>query len=127
VQRGDRLVLPLPPGRLVDLVHPRRRGDARRRRDPRRPDVRRERPRPRALVLEAPRHARSGPRPAPAQGRAQASQPALPRRAGTHVSRRCPGAVTRRIPWELAALPLLGVSRLLPDTGWGLWVRLAAA
>ena len=33
----------------------------------------------------------------------------------------------RRIPWELAALPLLGISRLLPDTGWGLWLRLAAA
>jgi hypothetical protein len=33
----------------------------------------------------------------------------------------------RRIPWELAALPALGISRLLPDTGWGLWVRLAAA
>ena len=33
----------------------------------------------------------------------------------------------RRIPWELAALPLLGISRLLPETGWGLWVRLAAA
>ncbi len=33
----------------------------------------------------------------------------------------------RRVPWELAALPALGVARLLPDTGWGLWVRLAAA
>jgi hypothetical protein len=33
----------------------------------------------------------------------------------------------RRLPWELVALPLLGVSRLLPDTGWGLWVRLGAA
>jgi hypothetical protein len=35
--------------------------------------------------------------------------------------------VIRRVPWELVALPALGVSRLLPDTGWGLWVRLAAA
>jgi hypothetical protein len=33
----------------------------------------------------------------------------------------------RRIPWELLALPALGISRALPDTGWGLWVRLAAA
>jgi hypothetical protein len=33
----------------------------------------------------------------------------------------------RRIPWELAALPALGVARLLPDTGAGLWFRLAAA
>ncbi|MGE5272797.1 MAG: hypothetical protein ACM3QU_03370 [Verrucomicrobiota bacterium] len=33
----------------------------------------------------------------------------------------------RRVPWELAALPALGISRLCPDTGWGLWVRLAAA
>ena len=33
----------------------------------------------------------------------------------------------RRVPWELLALPALGISRLLPDTGWGLWVRLAAA
>ena len=33
----------------------------------------------------------------------------------------------RRVPWELAALPALGVARLLPDTGWGLWARLAAA
>jgi hypothetical protein len=31
------------------------------------------------------------------------------------------------IPWELVALPVLGVSRLLPDSGWGLYVRLAAA
>ncbi len=33
----------------------------------------------------------------------------------------------RRVPWELVALPALGVARLLPDSGWGLWVRLAAA
>jgi hypothetical protein len=31
------------------------------------------------------------------------------------------------VPWELAALPALGVARLAPDTGWGLWTRLAAA
>jgi hypothetical protein len=35
--------------------------------------------------------------------------------------------VIRRVPWELVALPALGISRLLPETGWGLWVRLAAA
>ncbi len=29
--------------------------------------------------------------------------------------------------WELAALPALGVARLLPDTGAGLWFRLAAS
>jgi hypothetical protein len=33
----------------------------------------------------------------------------------------------RRVPWELVALPALGIARLLPETGWGLWVRLAAA
>jgi hypothetical protein len=33
----------------------------------------------------------------------------------------------KRVPWELAALPALGVARLVPDTGWGLWVRLFAA
>ena len=37
--RGDRLVLPLPRGRLDDLVRARRAGDPRRRGDPRRPDV----------------------------------------------------------------------------------------
>jgi len=35
--------------------------------------------------------------------------------------------VIRRVPWELVALPALGVSRLFPDSGWGLYVRLAAA
>jgi hypothetical protein len=29
--------------------------------------------------------------------------------------------------FALLALPALGISRLLPETGWGLWVRLAAA
>jgi hypothetical protein len=33
----------------------------------------------------------------------------------------------KRVPWVLAALPALGVARLCPDAGWGLWVRLAAA
>ncbi|HKP18154.1 MAG TPA: DUF6541 family protein, partial [Gaiellaceae bacterium] len=33
----------------------------------------------------------------------------------------------RRIPWELLALPALGIARLLPETGAGLWLRLAAA
>jgi hypothetical protein len=33
----------------------------------------------------------------------------------------------RRVPWELAALPALGIARLLPETGWGLWARLVAA
>jgi hypothetical protein len=33
----------------------------------------------------------------------------------------------RRLPWELVALPALGISRALPDAGWGLWVRLGAA
>jgi hypothetical protein len=33
----------------------------------------------------------------------------------------------KRVPWVLAALPALGVARLCPETGWGLWVRLAAA
>src|SRR5262249_54362160 len=61
---------------------------------------------------------------------------ALSRRARQNVRRR--GGVAwwrlrrvaspmRRIPWELAALPALGVARLLPDTGVGLGLRLAAA
>ncbi len=33
----------------------------------------------------------------------------------------------RRVPWELAALPALGIARLAPEIGWGLWLRLAAA
>jgi hypothetical protein len=33
----------------------------------------------------------------------------------------------KRVPWELAALPALGIARLLPETGVGLWARLAAA
>jgi hypothetical protein len=33
----------------------------------------------------------------------------------------------RRVPWELSALPALGIARALPETGWGLWARLAAA
>jgi hypothetical protein len=32
-----------------------------------------------------------------------------------------------RPPWLLAALPLLGIARLLPASGVGLWLRLAAA
>ncbi len=35
--------------------------------------------------------------------------------------------MTRRVPWELLALPALALTRLAPDTGWGLWLRLAAA
>ncbi|HZQ65920.1 MAG TPA: DUF6541 family protein [Gaiellaceae bacterium] len=33
----------------------------------------------------------------------------------------------RRVPWELTALPAIGIARLLPETGWGLWARLLAA
>jgi hypothetical protein len=33
----------------------------------------------------------------------------------------------RRVPWELAALPALGIARLLPTTGFGLGLRLTAA
>ena len=33
----------------------------------------------------------------------------------------------RRVPWELLALPALGIARLLPETGVGLWARLFAA
>jgi hypothetical protein len=32
-----------------------------------------------------------------------------------------------RVPWAILALPALGIARLLPETGWSLWVRLAAA
>ena len=49
------------------------------------------------------------------------------------VELRRPAAVTARedVVWRLvgpvAVLALLGISRLLPETGFGLWVRLAAA
>jgi hypothetical protein len=33
----------------------------------------------------------------------------------------------KRVPWELAALPALGLARMAPETGWGLYIRLAAA
>jgi hypothetical protein len=33
----------------------------------------------------------------------------------------------RRVPWELLALPALGIARLVPETGVGLGLRLAAA
>jgi len=32
-----------------------------------------------------------------------------------------------RVPPLLLAVPLLGIARLLPEHGFGLWVRLAAA
>ena len=51
----------------------------------------------------------------------------FPRRARAHVPRRRPRAVIRRVPWELLALPALGIARLLPETGVGLWARLFAA
>ena len=60
-------------------------------------------------------------------GGAAAARRGLPRRARPDVPRRRTRALMRRIPWELLALPALGISRALPDTGWGLWVRLAAA
>ncbi|HUJ91128.1 MAG TPA: hypothetical protein VLW05_00395 [Gaiellaceae bacterium] len=34
---------------------------------------------------------------------------------------------TRSVPALLLALPLLGIARLFPETGFGLWLRLAAA
>src|SRR5205085_183065 len=66
----------------------------------------------------------------------------LPRRARTHVSRRCglarvrlgrdaAGAMRlpelRTPPAILLAVPLLALARLAPETGAGLWLRLAAA
>jgi hypothetical protein len=35
--------------------------------------------------------------------------------------------LVRRVPWELLALPALGLARLAPDHGVGLWLRLATA
>lgn len=35
--------------------------------------------------------------------------------------------MTFRVPPLLVAVPLLGIARLLPETGFGLWLRLAAA
>ena len=89
---------------------------------------------------------RGGARPAAAARRAAAARHALPGRARPHVPRRrglarlglCAVAALRtarvsrrfhfeRLPRELAALPALGLARVLPDTGFGLYLKLAAA
>ena len=130
-------MLPLPPGRLEGAVLPGRRGVARRRRVARRaacssrtcaatcassPSTAapREAERARRLLLVALRL--RGVR--------------LPRRARPHVPRgralarlriasaRC---AVRTLPSPLPRCSALGVARLLPDTGFGLWLRLAAA
>src|SRR6266849_1972958 len=46
--------------------------------------------------------------------------------AGIRISRR-PARMSLRMPWLLLAVPLLGIARLLPEHGFGLWLRLAAA
>src|SRR5713226_688824 len=46
--------------------------------------------------------------------------------AGIRISRR-PARVSLRVPALLLAVPLLGIARLLPEHGFGLWLRLAAA
>src|SRR5262249_39336371 len=54
---------------------------------------------------------------------------ALP--AAAEVRRQRPAAVPTAVVWQLvtpaAAAARLGISRLAPDTGFGLWLRLAAA
>src|SRR6266849_2752220 len=46
--------------------------------------------------------------------------------AGIRISRR-PARMSLRVPRLLLAAPLLGIARLLPEHGFGLWLRLAAA
>src|ERR1700674_1779173 len=41
--------------------------------------------------------------------------------------RRRPARMSLRLPRLLLAAPLLGIARLLPEHGFGLWLRLAAA
>src|SRR6185437_8014967 len=68
---------------------------------------------------------------------AAATRRGQPRRAWPHVPRGCglaclrprrrPARMSLRVPPLLLALPLLGIARLLPEHGFGLWLRLAAA
>src|SRR4029453_3196039 len=138
VQRGDGLVLPLPAGRLERLVLSRRRRRARRWGVSRRPALRRERARPPALPRQAPRRARGRGSPAPAPGRRPVAAADLPWRAPQRLSRGGALALVgerglaasfavKRVPLVLAALPALGVARLLPADGVGLGLRLGAA
>ena len=53
------------------------------------------------------------------------AQPAVELRRPAVVA--APADLVRRLAFPVAALGLLGISRLLPETGFGLWVRLAAA
>src|SRR5581483_2039812 len=76
---------------------------------------------------EAPRPAPGGARPAAARRRPAPARGALSRRARPDVPRRGARPLMRRIPWELLAVPALGIARLLPDSGGGLWLRLTAA
>src|SRR6185437_4290411 len=73
-----------------------------------------------------------GPRAAAAARGAPPACRALPRRPRPDVprGRGVPRVRTRGRPAAMSlllALPLLGIARLLPDHGFGLWVRLAAA
>src|SRR4051812_43706876 len=138
VQRGDRLVLPVPPGGLAGVLLPGRRGRACGRRVARGQPVRRERARSSPLSREAPRHTRGGTRPAPAACRGQTAAAALSRRAPAELPRGGPLALVRqrrlaasfavrRLPLVLLAVPALALARLLPADGIGLGLRLGAA
>src|SRR5205085_11025730 len=90
------------------------------------------------ISRQASRRARGGTRAAATRRVAAAARAGVPRRARPNVRRGggearvgvgagAAAPVIRRIPWLLAALPLLAVARLFPETGFGLWLRLAAA
>src|SRR5581483_3552872 len=140
VQRGDRLVLPLPAGGLAGALLSGGGVRARRRRLARRSPVCRERARAPPLPRQAPRPARGRARPPAAARGSPPARPPLPRRAGARVpggralarlrlrraaARRAPRV--SRLPRELAVVPALLVARTFPDSGLGLYLKLAAA
>src|SRR4051795_9938485 len=138
VQRGDRLVLPVPPGGVAGVLLPGRRGRARWRRLARRQPVRRERTRASPVSRQAPRCTRGGARPAAAASRGETAAAALSRRAPPELPRGCAVArlrqrrlaaslTVRRLPPVLLAVPALAIARLLPADGIGLGLRLGAA
>jgi hypothetical protein len=123
VQRGDRLVLPLPRGGLARLVHCRARGRARRRREHGGECTSRT---SRRSSLFAKHH---GPSEAArvrrllrvALGCAGSCFPASAGACTATPPARC----DRAVPWELLALPALGIARAAAGNRGGLWARLS--
>ena len=100
-------------------------------------DVRREPARATALPAQASGRRLCGACAAAAARRAPVARRAHSRRPGPDVprgrglalfrARRRPARMSLRVPPLLLALPLLGIARLLPEHGFGLWLRLVAA